>query len=100
MQDDSRKTSAFPAPIYLDTVLKHIFHDAKLYLLQPLIEIEYAHTLMLARQHILPVHEAAKCLRALAAINPAEIQNTPYDGAYEDLFFLVEDRLATACGAD
>ena len=45
---------SFPAPIYRDTVLAQVFADAKKYFLAPLLEIEYAHTLMLARQGLMP----------------------------------------------
>jgi hypothetical protein len=40
----------FPAPVYSETVLAVNFEDAKKYFLQPLLEIHYAHTLMLSRQ--------------------------------------------------
>jgi argininosuccinate lyase len=48
--------SVFPAPVYLETVLKPIFEDAKRYFFEPLIQIEHAHTLMLARQQIMPLN--------------------------------------------
>jgi argininosuccinate lyase len=98
--EDENNKSAFPAPIYRETVLRHIFHDAKLYLFLPLLEIENAHTLMLARQQIMPVKEAAACIRALAAIDHAEIRNAAYDGSFEDLFFLLERVVISACGED
>jgi argininosuccinate lyase len=100
MDTEGKNRSAFPAPIYLETVLQQIFRDAKQYLLGPLLEIEYAHTLMLARQQIMPLGEAAICLRALAAIDPAEIRTAQHDGSFEDLFFLVERMLGSACGED
>ena len=71
-------------------MLKPVFDDAKRYLFNPLIEIEYAHTLMLARQQIMPLNEAAVCLRALDALDHSEVRNTQYDGSFEDLFFLFE----------
>jgi argininosuccinate lyase len=92
--------SVFPAPIYLKTVLKPIFYDAKRYLFEPLIEIEYAHTLMLARQQIMPLNEAAVCLQALDALDHREIHEAEYDGSFEDLFFLFEKVMDSACGAE
>jgi argininosuccinate lyase len=80
--------------------LEQIFADAKRYFLAPLLEIEAAHTLMLARQGIMPAAEAALCLRALEALDLDAIRNTPYDGTFEDLFFLVERQLAAACGPE
>jgi argininosuccinate lyase len=90
----------FPAPIYRDTVLAQVFADAKTYFLAPLIEIEYAHTLMLARQDIMPKPEAARCLQALDALDRSALRETRYDGSFEDLFFLLEHKLAEACGAE
>jgi argininosuccinate lyase len=92
--------SLFPAPIYLKTVLKPVFEDAKRYFFNPLIEIQYAHTLMLARQQIMALNEAAVCLRALDALDHGEVRNTQYDGSFEDLFFLFEKVLDAACGAE
>ena len=92
--------SVFPATIYRDTVLAQIFADAKQYFLDPLLEIEYAHTLMLARQGIMPEVDAAQCIRALDRLDVAEIRSKQYDGTFEDLFFYLEQRLADACGAE
>jgi argininosuccinate lyase len=95
-----KTNSVFPAPIYLKTVLKPVFDDAKRYLFNPLIEIQYVHTLMLARQQIMPLNEAAICLRALDALDHGEVRNAEYDGSFEDLFFLFEKVLDSACGAE
>ncbi len=96
----SKSTTKFPAPVYRDTVLAPVFVDAKRYFLGPLLEIEYAHTLMLARQGIMPAGEAAQCLRALDALDRGEIERAEYDGTFEDLFFYIEKKLAAACGEE
>ncbi len=90
----------FPAPTYRDTVLAQVFADAKRYFLLPLLEVEYAHTLMLAEQGIIPGGEAAACLHALDSLDLDALRNTAFDGSFEDLFFLLEGRLAAACGAE
>ena len=94
----------FPAPIYRDTVLSRIFADAQRLFLDPLIEIEYAHVLMLAKQGILSPDTAIACLRALDTLSSTlsleELRITKYDGSVEDLFFLIERRLADTCGVD
>jgi argininosuccinate lyase len=92
--------AVFPAPTYRDTVLEQVFADAKRYFLEPLLEIEYAHTLMLAHQAIMPAAMAAQCLRALASLDIPALRATPYDGSFEDLFFLIEHQLAELCGPD
>jgi argininosuccinate lyase len=96
--DEHPARSAFPAPIYRDTVLLQIFEDAKRFFLEPLYAIQYAHTLMLARQGILSQSEASKCLRALDALDLDGIRAASYDGSFEDLFFLMEKKLAERCG--
>ncbi len=96
----SKSTTKFPAPVYRDTILAEVFADAKRYFLEPLLEIEYAHTLMLARQGIMPEAEAAQCLRALDALDRDAIKSAAYDGSFEDLFFFIEKKLADACGED
>jgi argininosuccinate lyase len=90
----------FPAPVYRETILAPVFADAKRYFLEPLLEIEYAHTLMLARQEIMPLAEAAACIRALDSLSRDEILSTEYDGSFEDLFFFLEKKLAAICGAE
>lgn len=96
----SKNTTKFPAPVYRDTILTEVFADAKRYFLEPLLEIEYAHTLMLARQGIMPETEAAQCLRALDALDRDAIKSGAYDGTFEDLFFFIEKKLADACGEE
>ena len=94
--------STFPAPVYRDRVLAPIFRDAQHYLLEPILELHRAHTLMLAETGILPRGEAARCLLALDQLQQpdsfAELGSTVYDGSVEDLFFLLEDRLAAILG--
>jgi argininosuccinate lyase len=95
-----KATTKFPAPVYRDTVLAPVFADAKRYFLEPLLKIEYAHTLMLARQGIMPEAEAAQCIRALDGLDRQEIIAAEYDGSFEDLFFYLEKKFAAACGEE
>ena len=94
-QDNSR----FPAPVYADTVLSVNFRDAQRHFLDALIEIHYAHTLMLARQEIIPQSTAQCCIRGLDDLDRSELSSVPYDGKSEDLFFFVEAALERLCGA-
>ena len=93
-----RDDSLFPAPVYADTVLAINFRDAQQRFLDSLIEIQYAHTLMLARQRIISEEVARDCIRALNALDRAALVTAPYDGKTEDLFFHVEDALERLCG--
>jgi argininosuccinate lyase len=90
----------FPAAVYAETVLAVNFADAQRYFLDALLEIHYAHTLMLARQGIIPLAAARKCLEGLDSLDRAELALASYDGKYEDLFFHVEAALERACGVE
>jgi argininosuccinate lyase len=92
--------SAFPAPVYRRTVLEEIFTDAKRFFLSPLLEIEAAHTLMLARQGIMSRPEAVSCLEAIDTLDLEAIRNASYDGSFEDLFFYVEREIAAKSSAE
>lgn len=96
----SSSKSKFPAPIYRDTVLAQIFADAKALYLQPLLAIQYAHTIMLGRQGIMSAEEVRACLRALNSLDLGKIQSATYDGTFEDLFFLMEKELIAAVGGE
>lgn len=93
-----KPSEKFPSPIYRDTVLAINFEDAKKYFLAPLLEIHYAHTLMLRKQGILTKQEARLLTGALDALDIERIQKAVYDGTYEDLFFFVEELLADSVG--
>ena len=97
---ESKKDACFPAAVYAETVLAVNFEDAKKYFLEALIEIHYAHTLMLARQGIISQADADACLRALDDLDRKAIGCAIYDGSCEDLFFYIEEELAKCCGAD
>ena len=90
----------FPAPVYAQTVLAHNFHDAQRYFLDALLEIHTAHTLMLARQGIIPVESARACLAALNKLDRKELRTAEYDGRYEDLFFFIESKLEALAPGD
>jgi argininosuccinate lyase len=97
----SRKhKSVFPAPIYRDTVLAPVFSDAQRFYLEPLLEIQYAHTLMLGRQGIMKRDEVVQCLAALDKLGLEKIRSATYDGSFEDLYFYMERELAADCGLE
>ena len=96
----SSSSSSFPAPVYRDTVLRQVFADAQRFFLPSLIEIDLAHVLMLTEQSILSEEQGAQCLRAILQQDTAAILSAEYDGTVEDLFFLIERRLADSLGKD
>ncbi|QEE28647.1 argininosuccinate lyase [Terriglobus albidus] len=97
---ESSKSSTFPAVIYRDQVLSHVFQDAKRLFLPAMLEIDYAHVLMLAEQQIISRKTASNCFQGLKALPLQEIAAAKYDGSVEDLFFLVERKLAELCGEE
>jgi argininosuccinate lyase len=90
----------FPAPVYTETVLAPNFEDAKRFFLTSLLQMHYAHTLMLQKQAILSREDAQLCLQALDTLNLEQIKTAQYDGTYEDLFFFIEQKLAASIGPD
>ena len=90
--------STFPAPVYAETVLAHNFRDAQRFFLEALLEVHYAHTLMLARQSIIPLDSARACIAGLNALDREELRSARYTGQYEDLFFFIESRLDALAG--
>lgn len=92
--------SKFPAPVYAETVLSHNFRDAQRFFLESLLELHYAHTLMLARQGIIPAESAKACIQALNALDREELRTAQYDGRFEDLFFYIESKLEALAGPD
>jgi argininosuccinate lyase len=91
---------SFPAPVYADTVLTPNFEDAKKYFLESLVDINYAHTRMLAARGILTSEDERSLLAALDGLDRVAIAEARYDGTYEDLFFYLESLIARAAGAD
>ncbi len=95
---DTQDLTRFPAAIYAETVLAVNFREAQRFFLEPLIQIHYAHTLMLAGQRIIPTATAQACIRGLDRLDRAKLAAHPYDGESEDLFFFVEEALEQLCG--
>lgn len=87
----------FPAPVYERTVLAVNFADAQKHFLDALLEIDYAHGVMLAEQGIITPEEARAILRGLDAIDREALRQARYDGSVEDFFFYLERELTKHC---
>ncbi|MEP6715876.1 MAG: argininosuccinate lyase [Terriglobia bacterium] len=98
--DPSPDQSRFPAPIYAETVLGPNFRITQRLFLNALLELHYAHTLMLAKQGIVSAGIARRCLEGLDKLDRAALSTVEYDGETEDLFFHIEARLAEAAGVE
>lgn len=96
----SETKEKFPAPSYTENVLADSFEDAKQYFLNALLEVDYAHGVMLAEQKIIGEDELKMLLKALRALDLNAIRATKYDGSYEDLFFLLQREITKNCDPD
>lgn len=90
----------FPAPAYTASVLHDIFEDAKRFFVEPLIEVDLAHGVMLAEQGIITSAEARALLKAVSEIDRARLARARFDGTCEDFFFYLESLITEACGDD
>jgi argininosuccinate lyase len=102
MKQRSSSSSAFPHPAYLRTVLKPNFQHSVARFFEPLVEINQAHAIMLAHCGIVTRRHAATLLKALGQVRKErkKLERYAFSGVEEDLFFYVERRLASLCGAD
>src|SRR6267142_370045 len=76
---------SFPAPNYSANVLTDVFEDAKRLFLDYMIEVDYAHAVMLAEQGIITRDEAHSLLVALDGLDRDSLRATRYDGTCQDL---------------
>lgn len=94
------KEEKFPAQNYKENVLKDCFEDAKKYFLEPLIEVDFAHALMLGEQGIITQAELKTLLKALSSLELKQIRKAEYDGTFEDLFYYLQREITKNCGGD
>ncbi|MCW5963368.1 MAG: argininosuccinate lyase [Bryobacterales bacterium] len=92
--------TAFPHPVYAETVLNPNFEDAQRWFLHPLLALHRAHAVMLHDCGLLSTPEAGRLLDALNALDVNAIATVRYSGDCEDLFFHVEKLLAATCGPE
>jgi argininosuccinate lyase len=85
--------------IYINEILSPCFEVAKRRFYAAMMEVNLAHTLMLAQQEIIPIAVARPLCTALLARLEKPPENG-YDSRYEDLFFLIEAQIAADVGAD
>jgi argininosuccinate lyase len=90
----------FPAQIYKENVLADCFEDAKEYFLQPYIDVDFAHVVMLAEQEIITKAELVELLKALRALDLESIRRAEYDGSFEDLFYYLQREITKNCDVD
>lgn len=90
----------FPAQNYKKNILEDCFEDAKKYFLEPLIQVDFAHAIMLGEQGIITEAEQKVILKALRSLNLEEINKAQYDGTFEDLFYYLQREITKNCDGD
>ncbi|QSO51194.1 argininosuccinate lyase [Alicyclobacillus curvatus] len=88
----------FPGVSYAKTVLSPAYDNAKTRLIHPMLSIHKAHLVMLVEQSIVPIESASRIMRAIDNVNVEAFQSSHYTGAYEDLFFAIEDQILQEAG--
>jgi argininosuccinate lyase len=90
-------TETFPAARYTETVLAVNFADAQKHFLDALMDLHFAHGVMLAEQGMLTRDEVRAVLSGLRRIDRTALATATYDGSVEDFFFHVERELTRVC---
>ena len=94
-------SSVFPAADYKDTVLEPLFEGSKRFFADNLMQIHYAHAVMLADCEILRAEQVSALLHALKDIAAkTDPTSLAYTGEHEDYFFHVEAALSERLGPD
>ncbi|WP_175615760.1 argininosuccinate lyase [Piscibacillus halophilus] len=88
----------FPGKTYANELLKPVFDDQKEYLLEAMLLIHEAHTIMLNEQGILTKSEKDSILAAIHSVSSLDPSSLTYSEEFEDLFFYVESKIGEIIG--
>ncbi|MBY7142844.1 argininosuccinate lyase [Virgibacillus sp. NKC19-3] len=80
----------FPSKTYRELVLEPAYNNAKMNSIQPMLQIHYAHLIMLYEEGIVNKEDAIQIVQSLKKIDVEEVKKRRYDSSYEDLFFEIE----------
>jgi len=92
--------SAFPHPVYAETILGPQFRESQKWLFEPMIEASEAHLLMLVQQRLMPADQAIRVSRALQDLRQDGADAFQYAPEVEDLFFQMEARILASAGEE
>lgn len=90
----------FPGISFQENALKPIFDLQKVYYYRVFIEVTKAHVIMLAEQDLMTADECALILKTMVELEKLPIEESEYNPAYEDLFFMFEKELENRVGPD
>lgn len=91
---------SFPGISFQKNALKPIFDLQKVYYYRVFIEVRKAHVVMLREQDLMTEDECALILSTMLDLEKLPIEESEYNPAYEDLFFLFEKELENRIGSD
>ncbi|RKT83440.1 argininosuccinate lyase [Saccharopolyspora antimicrobica] len=86
--------------VYWQNHLRVAFEKSAPQLYRPMLTASLAHVVMLAEQGLLPAERARQLLGGLRELLAAEDDRFVFDGSVEDVYYLVEQRLAAAAGIE
>jgi argininosuccinate lyase len=101
MEHKGNAMTTLPLNTYQQHHLRPTYDHHAPYLFGPMVRASQAHVVMLTEQGLIPAERGARLLRGLGELHAAvAADNTPpvFDGSVEDTYYLVEKRLAEACG--
>ncbi|RTR27834.1 argininosuccinate lyase [Robertmurraya yapensis] len=90
--------TTFPSKTYTSIVLEPAYNEAKQQFIESMLEIHYAHLIMLVEQGLVSKEEAKKIAKAVANLDMENVKSRRYTGEFEDLFFEVEHSLIEDAG--
>lgn len=93
-----KEGKSFPSKTYTSIVLEPAYDEAKKQFIESMIEIHYAHLIMLVEQGLVKKDEAQKIVKAVSSLDIEEVKTRSYSGEFEDLFFEVEHSLIEDAG--
>lgn len=79
-------------------VLEPAYNEAKQNFLDSMVDIHFAHLIMLVEEGLVEKKEAKKIAKAIANLNVEELKTGNYNPQFEDLFFQVEHNLIADAG--
>jgi len=85
---------------YIENVLHQNFQDFRELFFEHLLDIHYAHLVMLTEAGILSAETAQHLVEALDSIGSEFLDDVEFDGSFEDAFCFIEEQLARIAGPD
>src|SRR5919206_4594210 len=92
--------TAFPDPVYAETILGPQFAASRRWLFRPMLEASEAHLLMLHATGLMSSAQAARVWVALQTLREDGPERFAYDPRVEDLFFQMEARIVDLAGEE